>query len=447
MNNKHKHKQMEKSILIMAGGTGGHIFPALAVADVLHKKGLNIEWLGTRKGLESRLVPEHHYVINYIDIGGLRGKGIKTVLLLPFMLLRALLQTLSVYKRVQPDVVLGMGGFVTGPGGVVAWMLGKPLVLHEQNAIAGLTNKILFRLSKKVFAAFPDAFKQHKQQQKVRVIGNPVRKEIVQLMEPEQRYKQKWFGFELRESARQLSARQESARQEKDKKGAVELNILVVGGSLGAFALNERVPQALELIMQNGLMHAKGSLRADGSHAKGFDFKQINVRHQCGEKNLKTTEENYKNLINQSVYDVTNGIAGNRINIEVMSFISDMAGSYLWADLVICRSGALTVSEIAAVGVASLLVPFPHAVDDHQTANAEYLANKGAAFLIQQDKLDKQTLAALIMKLNKRIIVDMAIKARSLAINDAADVVANECLKLSGALSASGTASGTVSNE
>ncbi len=447
MSNKHKHKQIEKSILIMAGGTGGHIFPALAVADVLHKKGLNIEWLGTKKGLESRLVPEHHYVINYIDIGGLRGKGIKTVLLLPFKLLRALLQTLSVYKRVKPDVVLGMGGFVTGPGGVVGWMLGKPLVLHEQNAIAGLTNKILFRLSKKVFAAFPDAFKQHKQQQKVRVIGNPVRKEIVQLMEPEQRYKQKWFGFDLRESARQEGARQERARQENYKKGAVELNILVVGGSLGAFALNERVPQALELILHNGLMHAAGSLHSDGSHAKGFDFKQINVRHQCGEKNLKTTEKNYKNLINQLVSDVTNGIAGNRINIEVMSFISDMAGSYLWADLVICRSGALTVSEIAAAGVASLLVPFPHAVDDHQTANAEYLANKGAAFLIQQDKLDKQTLAALIMKLNKRIIVDMAIKARSLAIDDAADVVANECLKLSGALSASGTASGTVSNE
>lgn len=447
MNNK--HKQMEKSILIMAGGTGGHIFPALAVADVLHKKGLNIEWLGTRKGLESRLVPEHHYVINYIDIGGLRGKGIKTVLLLPFKLLRALLQTLSVYKRVKPDVVLGMGGFVTGPGGVVGWMLGKPLVLHEQNAIAGLTNKILFRLSKKVFAAFPDAFKQHKQQQKLSVIGNPVRKEIVQLMEPEQRYKQKWFGFDLRESARQEGARQERARQENYKKGAVELNILVVGGSLGAFALNERVPQALELILHNGLMHAAGSLHSDGSHAKGFDFKQINVRHQCGEKNLKTTEKNYKNLINQLVSDVTNGIAGNRINIEVMSFISDMAGSYLWADLVICRSGALTVSEIAAAGVASLLVPFPHAVDDHQTANAEYLANKGAAFLIQQDKLDKQTLAALIMKLNKRLIVDMAIKARSLAIDDAADVVANECLKLSGALSApgSGTASGTVSNE
>lgn len=419
------NKQIEKNILIMAGGTGGHIFPALAVADVLQKKGLNIEWLGTKKGLESRLVPEHHYPINYIDIGGLRGKGIKTLLLMPFKLLHAMMQTLAVYKRVKPDVVLGMGGFVTGPGGVVAWMLGKPLVLHEQNAIAGMTNKILFRLSKKVFSAFPNAFKQQK---KLSVIGNPVRKEIVQLIEPEQYYKQRWFKPE---------------RHKNNKKETAELNILVVGGSLGAFALNERVPQALEFIMQSGSLYAEG-----------FDFERINVRHQCGEKNLKSTEENYRNLIKQAVSDITNGIAENRINIEVMSFISDMADSYQWADLVICRSGALTVSEITAAGVASLLVPFPYAVDDHQTANADYLANEGAAFLIQQNKLDKETLAALIMNLNKRKIVDMAIKARSLSIDDAADVVANECLKLSGIFcSAQGSAqgsktvSGTVPNE
>lgn len=378
-----------KTVLIMAGGTGGHIFPALAVAQVLKEKGTRIEWLGTRKGLEARLVPEHHYPINYIEIGGLRGKGIKTLMLLPFRLAKAMIQTFSVYKKIKPDVVLGMGGFVTGPGGMVAWLLGKPLVLHEQNAIAGLTNKILFKFAKKVFAAFPGAFKEHK---KLSVIGNPVRQEITSLSEPEHRFKEKWPELDKPESK-------------------VTLHLLIIGGSLGATALNERVPQALELLSKN-------SNRAES------DFGQIMVRHQCGEKHLEATLENYRWLDKK--------IDDSDIKAEVLPFITDMAQNYEWADVIICRSGALTVSEIAAAGVASLLVPFPYAVDDHQTANADYLANEGAALLIQQNDLDKKRLAEVLLSLDKKNVVDMASKARQLAINNAAEVVADECLRLAG---------------
>ena len=376
---------MEKTVLIMAGGTGGHIFPALAVADVLQQRGMNIEWLGTRKGLEARLVPEHHYPVNYIEIGGLRGKGIKTLLLLPFRLVRAMLQTVKVYNRIKPDVVLGMGGFVTGPGGMVAWLLGKPLVLHEQNAVAGMTNKILFKFSKKVFAAFPGAFKKEQLQEnkKLSVIGNPVRKEITQLPDPEKR-------FELSGS--------------ENKK---QLKLLVIGGSLGAAALNERIPQALELILQQGKS----------------TFNMIFVRHQCGEKNLQETKENYQSLLSLEKEE-------QKVAVEILPFIGDMAANYEWADLIICRAGALTISEIAAAGVASILVPFPYAVDDHQTANAAYLADKGAAILIQQSELDKERLAEVLMSLNKETLLSMAVKARRLSISNAAEVVADECLAL-----------------
>ena len=370
---------MIRNVLIMAGGTGGHIFPALAVADVLRDKGVHIQWLGTAKGMESRLVPEHAYEINFIDIGGLRGKGIKTLLLLPFKLTKAIFQTFKVYQQVKPDVVLGMGGFVTGPGGLVAWLLRKPLLLHEQNAIAGLTNKILYRFSKNVFAAFPGAFPKNYNQQKLSVIGNPVRKEIVEIKAPQQRYQKDWFQAEQ-----------------------TALNILVVGGSLGAAALNKTVPQALSLLKEDQL-------------EKGFTA--ISVRHQCGENNLSATIENY------------NDLKGTNIDVEVMAFIADMAANYAWADLIICRAGALTISEIAAAGVASLLVPFPYAVDDHQTANAHYLSDEGAAFLIQQDELSKEKLAELIMNLDKQSIFGMACKARKLSIKNAAQVVAQACMQ------------------
>lgn len=373
----------------MAGGTGGHIFPALATADVLMQKGVHIEWLGTQRGMESRLVPAHHYPINYIDISGLRGKGLKTILLLPFRLIRAMFQTLKIYHKIKPDVVLGMGGFVTGPGGIVGWLTGRPLVLHEQNAIAGMTNKILFMFAKKVLAAFPGAFSAHK---KLTVIGNPVRKEIAELAGPEQRFEKKW-----------------------SEPGDKELNVLVVGGSLGAVALNEKMPQALEKINQ-------------AEQLKKSFFEKINVRHQCGEKHLDATRKNYDALTKRQM---THDNKAN-ISVDIMPFIDDMAKSYEWADLIICRSGALTVSEIAAVGIASLLVPYPYAVDDHQSANAAYLADEGAAFLVQQDELDAENLANILISLDKHTIITMAIKARQLSTKDAAEVVADECLLLAG---------------
>ncbi len=375
-------------VLIMAGGTGGHIFPALAVAEVLKQQGASIEWLGTKNGMEARLVPEHGYPINYIDISGLRGKGIKTLLTLPFKLLKALMQTLGVYRRIKPDVVLGMGGFVTGPGGLVARLMRKPLVLHEQNAIAGLTNKLLFKMADKVFAAFPGAFKTA---HKLSIIGNPVRHEIAKLPAPQQRLEQKWKQEQYAENC---------------------LNILVIGGSLGAMALNETIPQALILMMQNSL------LQEDNQES---DFNCIAVRHQSGEKHLHKTMANYNKLKQY-----------NEIHYEVVAFIKDMASNYQWADLIICRSGALTVSEIAAAGLASILVPFPYAVDDHQTANATYLADQGAAILIQQKDLEKQQLAELLSTLNKQKIMTMSVKARQLSITDAAEIVARKCLSLAG---------------
>ena len=370
-------------VLVMAGGTGGHIFPALAVADVLKQYGARIHWLGTHKGMEAGLIPEYHYPIHFIDIGGLRGKGIKTLITMPFNLLKALWQSFAVYRQIKPDVVLGMGGFVTGPGGLTAWLLARPLVLHEQNAIAGLTNKILYRLAKKVFAAFPGAFKAAP---KLTVCGNPVRQEIVAIEVPETRLQQHW------------------------QQHPEQLNILVVGGSLGAMALNKTIPQALDIMLQKQMLAQS-------------DFTDIKLKHQCGKKHQSETEQAYQ-LLNRPV--------NKTIDYEIMPFINNMAESYAWADVIICRSGALTVSEIAAAGVASILVPFPYAVDDHQTANGAYLADQGAAVLIQQRDLDKHKLARLLADLSREKITAMSVQARKLSITDAAEVVAQECLSLAG---------------
>ena len=364
----------------MAGGTGGHIFPALATAQILHDHGVHIEWLGTKKGLEAKLVSDHQFPINYIDIGGVRGKNLMTRLLLPFQLIRAFGQTLVIYQKIKPDVVLGMGGFVTGSGGVVAWLLRKPLVLHEQNAIAGLTNNLLFKLATKVYAAFPTAFVDNK---KLSIVGNPVRKDITQIEFPQKRLTEKWANI-------------------KNK----SLNILVIGGSLGATILNTVLPQALKIIDQT---------------QNSFD--KINVRHQCGAKHLAQTTENYQWL---------KKIKNPLIDVKIMPFIDNMAKNYEWADVLICRSGALTVSEIASVGIASILVPFPYAVDDHQTANANYLAREEAALLIQQDDLNAQKLAQVLMTMNQKILLTMAIKARQLSKNNAADIVAKSCLHWAG---------------
>ncbi|MGH8561955.1 MAG: undecaprenyldiphospho-muramoylpentapeptide beta-N-acetylglucosaminyltransferase, partial [Nevskiales bacterium] len=293
----------------MAGGTGGHVFPALAVAERLRELGHRVVWMGTQAGLEARVVPAHGLPIEWITIAGVRGKGLLTLLLAPLELLRALLQAIGILRRYRPQVVIGLGGFVAGPGGFAAWLLGRPLIIHEQNAIAGLTNRLLARLARRVLEAFPDTFPVSG---KRLTVGNPVRPEIAALPPPEQR----------------LAGRS----------GAVRM--LVLGGSLGALALNRGVPQALALLPPE--------LRPD-------------VRHQAG----RTLDEANK------------AYAAAGLDIQPEAFIEDMAAAYAWADLLVCRAGALTVAELAAAGLPALLIPFPHAVDDHQSANAHYLVSAG----------------------------------------------------------------------
>ncbi len=351
------------TVLIMAGGTGGHVFPALAVARELREQGVRVEWLGTRRGIEAELVPQAQIPIHYIKVAGLRGKGKLSLLLAPFRLLLALFQAIQVLRRVRPCAVLGLGGFASGPGGLAAWLLRRPLLIHEQNAIPGLTNRLLSRLANPVMAAFPGAFASRGP---VEVCGNPVRVEIADLPAPEARY---------------------SGRQGP-------LRLLVVGGSLGAVAINQQVPLALQ--------HLQGRL-------------DIEVWHQTGKKNLQQTEAFYREA----------GVEG-----RVVAFIEDMAEALSWADLVLCRSGALTVSELSAAGVASVLVPFPHAVDDHQTANARYLTGKDAAVLLPQPELSADALAELLCKLNDRArLCQMATAARSGALPDAAARVAQRCME------------------
>ncbi|MDH5571865.1 MAG: undecaprenyldiphospho-muramoylpentapeptide beta-N-acetylglucosaminyltransferase, partial [Gammaproteobacteria bacterium] len=291
-------------ILIMAGGTGGHVFPALAVAQHLREQNINVSWLGSHRGMESRLVPDAGFAMEYITVSGLRGKGVMSWLLAPFKLTLALAQAIQICRRLRPHAVLGMGGFVTGPGGLAARMSGHTLLIHEQNAIAGLTNRLLSHIANKVMAAFPGTF-----QCAYEITGNPVRQSITQLSEPALRF--------------------------NERKG--KLRLLVVGGSLGAQALNETVPQALKLMETQ---------------------QRPEVWHQTGANKQQQTENNYR-------------AAG--VDARIVEFIDDMAEAYAWADLVICRAGALTVSELAAAGLGAILVPYPYAVDDHQTANANYL--------------------------------------------------------------------------
>lgn len=352
-------------VLIMAGGTGGHVFPALAVARVLRERGLQPVWLGTEKGMESRLVPQHHIEMEFITVAGVRGKGVKTALLAPLHLLRAVLQAMSVIRKRKPVVVFGAGGFVSGPGGIAAWLLRKPLVIHEQNAIAGMTNRWLAKLAARVYEAFPGSFKE------AICVGNPVRREIADAPAPAVR-------FEGRTDA---------------------LRVLVVGGSLGAQRLNALVPAALALLRPE---------------------ERPQVIHQAGERNLQAAQAAYRD---------------SKVDGDVRAFIDDMAGMYGWADLVICRAGALTVSELAAVGVAALLVPFPAAVDDHQTHNAQFLVNAGAAILIQERELTPQRLADALHNLcsqGRAHLLQMAQQARARAIIDADVRIADECLRLAG---------------
>ena len=354
------------TILIMAGGTGGHVFPALALARLLRAASHEVVWLGTRKGLEARVVPADGFPIEWLSMSGLRGKGTATLLLAPFKLLQSLWQALGVMRRRQPRLVIGFGGFVTGPGGVAAWLTRRPLVIHEQNAIAGYSNRLLARLARRVLCAFPNAFPPAV---RVEVLGNPVRAEIVAQDAPVVRF-----------------ARREGA-----------LRLLVVGGSLGASRLNAVVPFAVAQLAQSGLA--------------------LHVRHQAGERGIDAARAAY---------------AEAKVAAEVSPFIDDMARAYADADLVICRAGALTISELAAVGVASVLVPFPAAVDDHQTFNAQFLVREGAAVLIADRDLTADRLAATLRELcaGRGKLLAMAERARLVARPRAAEDLAAACLEL-----------------
>ncbi len=351
---------MSQPVMIMAGGTGGHILPALAVARLLRERGIPVLWLGSRGGMEARMAPESGFELAEVEIGGVRGKGWGTRLAAPWRLLKAVLQAMTIMRAHRPRLVLGFGGFVAGPGGLAARALGIPLVIHEQNAIAGLTNRVLARLANRVLAGYPGAFAQGAE-----VIGNPVRPDIAALPPPDER----------------MAGRQGPLR------------LLVVGGSLGARALNETVPQALALLAPS---------------------ERPEVWHQAGGKMVDEAYAAY-------------GRAGVAARVE--PFIADMAAAYAWADLVLCRAGALTVAELAAAGVGSILVPFPHAVDDHQTHNAAVLADAGAAELIQQYELTAGRLAERLRALGKdrARLVEMARRARAQARPDAAERVLDLC--------------------
>jgi UDP-N-acetylglucosamine--N-acetylmuramyl-(pentapeptide) pyrophosphoryl-undecaprenol N-acetylglucosamine transferase len=347
-----------RTLLIMAGGTGGHIFPGLAVAEQARAAGWQVVWMGARGGMEERLVPRHGYSTAWIRAKAARGKGLLQKLLLPANLLFSFWESARHIRRIRPDVVLGLGGYVAFPGGMMASLLGKPLALHEQNAIAGLANKVLAGVSDKVMVAFPDALS------KAEWTGNPVRVDIASIAVPEERF--------------------------RGRQGP--LRILVVGGSLGAQALNDAMPRALALLSD-----------------------RPTVVHQSGEKHLEALRANY----------AAAGVQG-----ELVAFIDDMARRYAEADLVVCRAGAVTIAELSAGGMASVLVPFPYAVDDHQTANARFLADRGAAILLPQTELSPERLAELIRSLDRTALLQMARNARGLGKSDAAKVVAQRCMEL-----------------
>ena len=350
---------MSKTLLVMAGGTGGHIMPGMAVAECLRLQGWKIAWMGNPDGMEARLTAGRGYEMAWVNFSALRGKGLLRKLLLPFNLLRGFREAWQQLKRVRPDAVLGMGGYVSFPGGMMASLRGIPLLLHEQNSVAGLANRVLAGVADCVLTGFPGVLG------KGRWVGNPVRPEIAALAPPAVRYAQ--------------------------REGP--LRVLVLGGSLGAQALNEIVPDALALIAES---------------------ERPAVVHQAGEKHLSALQSRY---------------LAKGVKADCVDFIKDMAGGYHWADLVICRAGALTVAELAAAGVASLLVPYPHVVDDHQTSNARFLSAAGAAILLPQDQLTPERVAE-IRKLSRHQLAQMAEKARELARPDATAEVAEACARL-----------------
>lgn len=345
-----KDVEHRPTLLVMAGGTGGHIFPGIAVAEQLAEQGWNIHWLGTAKRMEADIVPKHNFNISFINIAGLRNKNWQAWLKLPFKLLQSVWQSLAVIRRVKPDVVLGMGGYASAPGGFAAWLSRTPLVLHEQNAVAGMSNRFLSLFASRVLSAFPGAFKPGIDHE---VVGNPLRRDIVAL------------------------------EQEVPEQPASSKKVLVVGGSLGAKVLNDTVPQAM----------------------KQIKLQNITVWHQTGKGNQETVCTSYKDF----------GLPQE--NIKVTEFIDDMAAAYQWADVVICRSGALTVSELAMAAKPAIFVPLPHAVDDHQTKNARYLVDKKAAKLIPQSEFNGTSLAQM---LNSFFVSDKVVQSMAKAAHDAA---------------------------
>ena len=351
----------QKTALIMAGGTGGHIFPGLAVAEELRARGWRVHWLGAPGSMESRIVPQHGFPLELIDFSGVRGKGLATLALLPLRLLRAFWQALQVVRRVQPDVVVGLGGYITFPGGMMGVLCGKPLVLHEQNSVAGMANKVLAGVADRVFTAFPDVLK------KAQWVGNPLRAAFTRQAAPSERF--------------------------VGRTGP--LRLLVVGGSLGAQALNDIVPRALALIPAEN---------------------RPVVTHQSGATQIDTLRANYQ-------------AAG--VQAELTPFIDDTASAFAAADIIVCRAGASTVTEIAAVGAAAIFVPFPFAVDDHQTTNARFLVNAGGGWLVQQSDLTPEGLAKMLLNSERTALVDIAEKAKNMQkINATREVVA-ACEELS----------------
>ncbi|WP_235844234.1 undecaprenyldiphospho-muramoylpentapeptide beta-N-acetylglucosaminyltransferase [Crenobacter intestini] len=350
-----------RTVMVMAGGTGGHIFPALAVARDLEARGWKVVWLGAEGGMETRLVPQHGFQIETIPMRGMRGNGLRRWLSLPFMLASAFAGAARVVFRHRPDVAVGFGGYTGFPGGVMARLCLKPLVIHEQNSVAGLTNRLLSRVASRTLFAFPGAFAG-----KEGLVGNPVRAEIAAVAPPAARF--------------------------AGRSGP--LRVLVVGGSLGAKVFNDTVPAALARLPQDA---------------------RPRVVHQAGVKQIDALRDNY---------------AREGVTADCRAFIDDMAAEYAAADIVLCRAGALTVAELAAAGAASVLVPYPHAVDDHQTGNARFLADAGAARLLPQGELDAEALAALFASLTREDCLQMAERARALAIADAAHRVADVCAEL-----------------
>lgn len=350
----------QKTALVMAGGTGGHIFPGLAVAQALREQGWKVHWLGAPGSMEERLVPPQGFPLETIDFSGVRGKGLLTLALLPLRLLKAFAQAWAVVRRVRPDVVIGLGGYISFPGGMMATLAGKPLILHEQNSVAGMANKVLANVASRVFCAFPNALPG------AQWVGNPLRQAFLQQPPPAERF--------------------------AGRSGP--LRILVVGGSLGAKALNDTVPQALALIPPE---------------------QRPQVRHQSGAKQMQALQASY---------------ASAGVQAELTPFIDDTASAYAQADLVICRAGASTVTELAAVGAAAIYVPFPHAVDDHQTTNARFVVDAGGGWVVQQTALSPEKLAHMIQNMQRSTLLETAQKAKMMQKTEATAAVVAACQEL-----------------